>query len=201
MEYLISKENENTSYIVKEICHALYRNGHVMSSQGNVSYKKEDGTIIITPTGISLRDVSEENLSKVNIKGEGISGPTPSIELSTHLSVYKSRPDINCVIHTHPIDAIIFFNYFNSFKSDDLFKEYYKKSISIVQYFKPGSANLANAITKEAKKTEIIILKGHGLITMGKTSRESYNLTELIIHKSLLEIKNIIIGYILKSAP
>ena len=163
--------------------------GYVGGSEGNVSCRI-DNNFIITPTGVSLKDVTEENLSLVNEKGDTICGPKPSRELPFHLEVYMSASEVNYIIHTHPEDAITFFKYFNSFKSTKLFEQYYKKPISVIDFLKPGSKKLATCIGKETKKTNAIILREHGLVTTGEKLSDAFNLTELIIKKSSSELKN-----------
>ena len=175
---------------MEKVCHLLYKKGYVEETAGNVSYRFSERSIIITSTGISLRDADSENLSWIDYKGNVESGPKPSSESRLHLSIYKARPEINSVIHTHPMDVLLFFNRFDSFQSTKLFEQYYDKPISAIPYLKPGSIELANRIAKEVKKTDVIILRGHGLVTIGKSFVNAFDLSERIINQSTYELHN-----------
>jgi len=53
-----------------ELGHSLYQRGLTHGSTGNLSVRLDDGTIAVTPTGVSLGRLTPENLSILNATGE-----------------------------------------------------------------------------------------------------------------------------------
>jgi L-ribulose-5-phosphate 4-epimerase len=75
----------------------------VIYSWGNVSgLDREKGMIVIKPAGIPYRELTLDNLSVTDLKGNVIEGPfKPSVDLAIHIVLYKAFPDISGITHTH----------------------------------------------------------------------------------------------------
>ena len=106
---------QNEYEIKKEICEIgkrIYNRGMVASNDGNISVKLNDHEFLCTPTGVSKGFMTPEFICKVNEKGEVIQanpGFRPSSEIkSPRESFYKERPDVQSVVHAHPIYATSF---------------------------------------------------------------------------------------------
>ena len=99
----------------------------------------------------------------------------PSTEVPMHLACYRARKDVKAVVHTHPIFVTAMGISGISFKSLSYeTRVYLKSSIAAVPYIKPGSAALGRAVGKAIKKHNAVILKNHGLITVGKDIKEAF---------------------------
>ncbi len=100
-----NKEREALS----QACHNLAKAGLVSGSSGNASMRlpESDGYfVLITPMGGELERVSAEELVVIDQSGEPIEEDRPpSSESALHLEVYRQRPEIGAVIHTHPVFA------------------------------------------------------------------------------------------------
>ncbi|SDB82347.1 L-ribulose 5-phosphate 4-epimerase [Pelagirhabdus alkalitolerans] len=70
---------------------------------GNVSgYSKEDGLVVIKPSGVSYEEMTVDDLVVVDLEGRVVEGDKkPSSDTATHLVLYKAFPDIGGVVHTH----------------------------------------------------------------------------------------------------
>ena len=69
---------------VCDICHKMWQLGWVAANDGNVSVKLDDGTFLVTPTGISKSFITPEKLLIVAKDGaiiEGAEGYKPSSEI------------------------------------------------------------------------------------------------------------------------
>ena len=80
-----------------------YHLGLQTGNGGNLSGRVPGtDTIIIKGSGFSFGECTQDNFVMVDIHGEVIGeGGTPSRELLTHLAVYRNRPDIHGIFHTH----------------------------------------------------------------------------------------------------
>ena len=87
-----------------------YAIGLQTGNGGNLSARPA-GTdqVIIKSSGTSFGECTMDNLVTVNLDGEMIDGPgRPSREIKTHLAIYRLRPDVNGIFHSHSPWAIAY---------------------------------------------------------------------------------------------
>lgn len=93
--------------LVVDACHILYNEGQEHFHLGHVSAREPGSSLIaVKPSGIGLGEVGGEDLALMTIDGEKLDGPLPlHHEMPIHTEVYRRRPDVTCVVHTHPFHA------------------------------------------------------------------------------------------------
>jgi L-fuculose-phosphate aldolase len=97
-----------------EVCRRLHRQGLVAAQDGNVSalLPAPAGapiTLMITPSGMALGDVSDDDLVVIDGFGQVEQGwRRPSSEWQMHVALYHTRADIKAVVHAHPPYATAF---------------------------------------------------------------------------------------------
>lgn len=81
----------------------LPKQGLVKYSWGNVSaIDREKGIIVIKPVGLPYDDLTVDNVSVVSIDGKVLEGQyNPSVDLQTHIVLYKAFKGVNAIAHTH----------------------------------------------------------------------------------------------------
>lgn len=85
------------------VCRLLYDRGYVVSNDGNVSVRVEDGKVLITPSGVGKGRMTPDMLVLCDLEGSILDGDRhPSSESKMHLMVYRERPDVRAVVHAHP---------------------------------------------------------------------------------------------------
>ena len=78
---------------------------------GHISARLTDdpNKFLMKPGCVGIEEMTDDNIITVNIEGDKVSGDWPRHnEVYIHSEVMRARPDINCVIHTHPEHAIAF---------------------------------------------------------------------------------------------
>ncbi len=88
--------------LIIEIGKLLYERSYVVSSDGNVSCRLDENTILATPTMTCKGRMTEDGLALTDLDGKALNDKKASSELAMHLLIYKMRPDINAVCHAHP---------------------------------------------------------------------------------------------------
>lgn len=171
-----------------------YEKGYVGGSGGNSSVRFGD-EVYITPTGIALDEVMADTLVRVRLKtGEVLSanGGKPSKELPMHLAIYQARPDLNAIIHLHPVDCIAATLLLDE---DELLPCYvpgHVKKIKrppVEEYFPAGSPELAVNTMMLFEKNDGVFLKRHGIIAGGKDVRTAYLHCEDMIDASRIHLR------------
>jgi len=150
-----------------------YQTGLMISNDGNISVRMHDGHILITPSGVCKGRINEEDLLIIDIDGRLIktaADPSmkPTSEQPMHLEVYRRRPDVRAVIHTH----LIFANALVISKGKvrmDVIPEAAVSfgSIPVTGYAMPSSPQNAEAIRKLIGAHDVIMIRNHGCLAVG----------------------------------
>ena len=89
----------------------MLRRGLVEGTAGNISARREDGNLVITPSSVDYGDMTIDDLVVVDANGtvvQSADGRSPSSEMALHLSCYRAFDDVGSVIHSHPVWATMF---------------------------------------------------------------------------------------------
>ena len=168
---------------VVEMSAYVFERGLVSGKAGNVSarFKGENGDIVaITPTLKSLADLREEDIVLVDENGNCLTKGKPSSEVIMHLEIYKNRPDVYGIAHTHSPYATGFAFSNKKIRRLEGFGAIKSEYIKDIEYFKPGSVELAEHAAKALKNEDVIILRNHGVIATGETVKEAATLVEFV---------------------
>jgi ribulose-5-phosphate 4-epimerase/fuculose-1-phosphate aldolase len=162
----------------------LYDRGYVVGTGGNVSVRIVGcDAVAITPSGIAYDVLTEEDVCIVNFELEQVEGERePSIETTMHLTVYRSRPDVKAVIHTHQTYGSVF-SIINE-PIPALFDEqvlHLGDVVEVIPYFISGSEDLARALGERLNNyCNAYILQNHGVICLGMDLRGAYQNVEIL---------------------
>jgi 3-dehydro-4-phosphotetronate decarboxylase len=141
-----------------EICRvgkSLYDRGYVHASAGNISTRLADG-FLITPTDACLGNLQPEQLARVNLTGELMSGPRASKTLALHQSIYAAAPDAGCVIHTHS-SHLVALTLAGVWHPDDIvppLTPYYVMKVGhvpLIPYHRPGDPRVADIVAQRIR--------------------------------------------------
>ena len=88
----------------------LPKNNLVAWTSGNVSARDpESGLVVIKPSGLKYSELSPDNMIVVDLEGDIVEGNLkPSSDTASHLYIYRARPDVNGIVHTHSRYATAF---------------------------------------------------------------------------------------------
>ncbi len=159
----------------EEICtlHAeLVRNHLVAWTSGNVSGRNpESGLVVIKPSGIRYEALKPENMVVIDLEGKVQEGDfKPSSDTFAHVYVYRHRPDVNGVVHTHssfatawaavgrPIPPVL-----------TAIADEFGGAIPVGAYAKIGGDEIGQEIVRSIGSSPAILMKNHGVFTVGKT--------------------------------
>ncbi|MFX0071728.1 MAG: class II aldolase/adducin family protein [Candidatus Hermodarchaeota archaeon] len=80
----------------------IYAKRLVEDGEGNTSIKVNKNEILVTPSSTKYDLLSPEKIVHMDLDGNVlVPGVMPSTEVKMHLAVYKDRPKVGCVMHTH----------------------------------------------------------------------------------------------------
>jgi len=160
----------------EDICRlgaSIYARGLTHGSTGNVSAKCDDGWLL-TPTGSNLGRLDPARLSKLDWKGQLVSGDAPSKEAFLHLAMYEERAKNAAVVHLHSTHSVAVSVLEDVDPADILppLTAYYVMrigSLPLVPYYAPGDMALAQAVRRLAGKHHAVLLANHGPVVAGSS--------------------------------
>ena len=98
----MATDEEKAKRAVIQAAKELVKKGLVARTWGNISARISDTQFVITPSGLSYDTLTEDKVVTVNIRDVSYEGHVkPSSEAGIHADVYKLRPSVGAVIHTH----------------------------------------------------------------------------------------------------
>jgi len=159
----------------------------VDGTSGNISARLGPDRILATPSGLAKGFLTPEQIIVVDMNGQLVppTGPglKPTSELLMHLEAYKQRPDVNGVVHAHPITAVAL-SLVNIPLTDCIIPESIVLfgPIPTTPYATPSSAENQQAISELVKTHDAIVLAHHGSLTVGATVWEAYCKLESLEH-------------------
>ena len=158
--------------------------GSLRSTGGNVSVRIADNDLMaVTPSSVKYQEITPADICVVDFSGVVVEGSrAPSVEAGLHAVVYRARPDVNAVVHTHQIYGSVFAVLNEPIPS--LFDEVsftLGESVEVVPYALSGSPELAaNVAGKLRNNANAYIIQNHGILALGKNMDKALLTAELL---------------------
>ena len=169
----------------EEICYfgkSLFDRGFTFGSAGNISVRVADGWLM-TPTNSCLGRLDPATLSKVDERGQLISGDPPTKEYFLHVSMYGQRPKAGAIVHLHSTYSVAVSVLADLDPEQPIppITAYYVMKIgqlALVPYYAPGDVALAQAVREVAGRHHAVLLANHGPVVAGKDLETAVYATE-----------------------
>jgi L-ribulose-5-phosphate 4-epimerase len=154
----------------------LWENKLVMWTSGNISGRDpKTDHVVIKPSGVSYDKLSPDHLVVVDLNGNIIEGNLkPSVDMATHLYVYKHMPEVMSVIHTHSTYASAFAAIGKPIPVClTAMADFFGGDIPVGELVLIGEEEIGKEIVSKIGNSKAIIMKNHGPFTIGKNVNEA----------------------------
>ncbi|WP_409304733.1 class II aldolase/adducin family protein [Peribacillus sp. SCS-155] len=144
-------------------------------TSGNISMRLDTENMLITASGTFMGNLSPEDFVEYDIhSGENRGFKKPSKETPMHSEIYKRRSDIGAILHSSPFYTTLIACSKEPILSN-LFIEtmYYLEYVAYVDYFHPGTPELAEAVSKQSSNANIVIMRNHGATVFDDTLNDA----------------------------
>jgi L-ribulose-5-phosphate 4-epimerase len=154
----------------------LPKNNLVTWTGGNVSARDpESGLVVIKPSGIRYEDLLPEHLVVLDVEGKVIEAAlSPSSDTASHLYIYRCRPDVNGVVHTHSPYATAFAAlgrpipvYLTAIADE------FGGPIPCGGFALIGGEEIGKVVVESIGNSPAVLLKNHGVFTVGPDAKSA----------------------------
>lgn len=151
----------------------LPRHGLAVWTGGNVSARDpETGLVAIKPSGVRYEDLTAESMVVLDLDGRIVEGShKPSSDTASHLYIYRHRPDVNGVVHTHSRYATAFaavgrpIPVYLTAHADE-----FGGPIPCAGFALIGGEQIGEQVVESIGSSPAILLKNHGVFTVGPSA-------------------------------
>ncbi|MDG4765718.1 aminotransferase class III-fold pyridoxal phosphate-dependent enzyme [Solwaraspora sp. WMMD406] len=160
---------------VVDMCRTMLARGYLKATEGNVSVRVPGHRLYaVTPSNYDYDKMRVEDICLVDFDGTHVpddagTALAPSIEAGMHANIYRQRPDVNAVVHTHQpyASALAFLRTPIPALTDEQVR-FLGREVAIVDYAPSGTGWLARNVQKKvASGDNAFIIANHGVVALG----------------------------------
>ena len=154
----------------------LPKNNLVVWTGGNVSARDPDtGLVVIKASGIRYEEMRPQHMVVVDPDGKLVEGDyKPSSDVYSHLYIYKCRPDVGGVVHTHSTYATAFAAVNKPIPVVlTAIADEFGGPIPCGGFALIGDDAIGKVVVESIGKSPAVLLKNHGVFTIGKNARSA----------------------------
>ncbi|UCH27307.1 MAG: class II aldolase/adducin family protein [Trueperaceae bacterium] len=164
-----------------EVGRRLQAARHVTATEGNLSVRLDENRVLITPSGREKGSLSSEDMVVIDLEGRTESGAEPSSERHVHLETYKTRTDVQAVIHAHP-------RYSTGWAMARRALPWQTHpevvvvlgQVALVPYLTPSTRELGQAVAEALGSCNACLMANHGAVAVGATLQEAFQRMEIL---------------------
>ncbi len=159
-----------------ELHEILFKNGLVVWSNGNVSLRDAaSGLILIKPSGVRYDQLHPEMMVVMDMQGNVVEGDlSPSVDAQTHLYLYRHKPEVNGIVHTHSPYATAFAAVGQSIPMLlTQMADEFGAPIPCTEYAPVGTEEIGKAILHVIGECSVALVKQHGVFALGKSVEDA----------------------------
>ena len=160
--------DEDLREAVISACRELERRGLTHGTSGNISLRRDQRQFFISPTGMAYDALESGDIPLMDVDGRWFGRSRPSSEWRFHRDIFKARPDVGAIVHTHSRSAtalactgrgIPAFHYMVAVAGGT--------DIRCAPYYTFGTQELSDAALVALEGRTACLLANHGVVAAG----------------------------------
>ncbi len=169
---------------VAEVSLQMEQAGLVVGTAGNVSGRRADGAVCLTPSSTPYPDVTADNLAVLSLDGQHLGGSgKPSTEKAMHLACYRAFDEVRGVVHCHPPHASMFAVAHRPIPASiEEVIIYVGGDVPVADYATTGTDELAAEVVRHLGDRGAVLMANHGLLCVGKSPADALHTALVVEH-------------------
>ncbi len=151
---------------------------------GNLSLRDPDtGLIYLTPSAMPYHTITEADVVVLDGNGNLVEGNrAPTVEKDLHLGLYRMRPEINAVIHTHPVHSQVFAVLRRPIPPImDEAAQVIGGAVPVADYALPGTKELADKVCRVMDgRVRACLMANHGAVCVGQSMEQAFKVCAVL---------------------
>ncbi len=147
-------------------------------TRGHISFRVPDepSRFYMKPHSIGLDEITLDNILTIGMDGQVVAGTSKRhSEVFIHSEIFKQRPDVHCIVHSHPPYAVALSGTGRPMRCYSqpaaLFYEalgVYSDTINLIR-----TADMGAGVARALGPHRAVLLKNHGVVTVGASIAET----------------------------
>lgn len=194
---MTNRIKEELKQVVVDTGLTMLEEGLTVGTWGNFSTRDpETGLIYITPSGMNYDSITPDDIVVLDSSVSVVDGfRVPSVERVMHVSVYNARPDVNAVIHTHPLySTVLGVNGMELPGISEDFVQIVADKMICSEYALPGTPELARNVVKALGIRNGVLLPNHGTLVVGADMPSAITICQVVEKTAHIYIMAVSIG-------
>jgi L-fuculose-phosphate aldolase len=160
----------------------MLASGLTTGTGGNLSWcDRRQGLVAVTPSGIDYDALRPADITVVDLEGRPVDGDRmPSSELPFHLALYRHRPDVGAVVHTHSVYATTMACLHWEIPAVHYLVGFAGLKVPLAPYATYGSRDLARHVVAAIGSGNAVLLANHGMVAVGADLNRAFAVAEEI---------------------
>lgn len=182
-------EEARARKLIVEIGRLLYERSYVVASDGNISIRLDERTVLATPTMTCKGRMTEDCLALTDMEGKPLSDKRASSELAMHLLIYRERPDVKAVCHAHPPHGTAFAVAGLAIDQPILSEVILTLGcVPLTSYGTPSTDELTDAMRPFVANHNALLMANHGAVAYGSDIWQAFDRLETLEHTARIAI-------------
>jgi len=165
---------------------------------GNLSIRNpETGTIYVTPSAMAYNMIEPEDMVVLSPEGTVLFGQKkPTVEMQLHLTLYRARPEINAIVHTHPVQSQVFAVLRKPIPPIiDEAAQVLGGTVRVADYALPGTRELAENVRIAMEgRVRACLLANHGAVCVGESMEQAFKVCAVLEMTAEIYQKALVLG-------
>jgi L-fuculose-phosphate aldolase len=192
---MISMDEQTARRDIIRIGQLLYERSYVVSSDGNISARLDNGRVVATPTMTCKGRMTEDSLAITDLEGKALNDRRASSELEMHLLIYRERPDVRAVCHAHPPHGTAFAVAGLAIDQPILSEVILTLGcVPLAEYGTPSTDELSSAMRPLLKHHNALLMANHGAVAYGADLWQAFDRLETLEHTAKIAILSRVLG-------
>ncbi len=171
--------------------------GHNAPLDGNLSVRVSSELLLTTPSGVDKGILTPQEIVAVDPRtGEALEqGQVPSSEVRMHLEIYRQRPDIHAVVHTHSPHVVALTLAGHCMDPPVLPETWFVLGpVPTVPYASPTTSAVPDGLAPYLQGHQAFILERHGPVVLGATLEQATLGMETLAHAAHIQMLALGVG-------
>ena len=152
---------------------SMFDRGLTCGASGNISARLSDGSVLVTPTGVTLGRLDPARISRLDAGMRHIGGDAPTKEVPLHAAFYETRAGTGAVVHLHSTHSVAL----SMLPDTDpdcaippltAYAVMRVGKVRLLPFFVPGDPAMGEAVRGLAGRRSAVLLANHGPVVAGK---------------------------------